>query len=184
MAGRTAQNETSFNVSSSSYNKINCLPVRRAFLHHPMHQSSMVNGDWRSSAPINSGFLLQVYRLCKPPSASVMQGLQQRAHDERWSSVLRQAASGSTGISSMRKLKCKCREQRLDNDMCTWWQRSTGLEQPSSAGELWTAPASGVGSVCVGISNTIWWTTTKTDEDAIIVWPRWAQEANGWGTTM
>ena len=92
----------------------------------------IIDGDWRSSVLIDSSFLLQVYRLCKPPSASVMRGLQWHTHDEQRSSALWQAASGwreSAGISRHEKTEV----QVLRTAACTHAQRRwlTGLEQPS-----------------------------------------------------
>ena len=128
-AGGMAQNETSFNISSSSYDKINCLHSEEGF--SSSSDAPIINGDWCSSVPINGGFLLQVYRLCKPPSASVMRGLQWHAHNKQWSSVLQQAALGwqeFAGISGCEKTEVQV--PRTAACACVWWWRSTGLKQP------------------------------------------------------
>jgi len=130
-AGGMAQNKTYFNISSSSYNKINCLHSKEGF--SSSSNAPIIDGDWRSSVPINSSFLLQVYRLCKPPSASVMWGLQWHAHNERWSSALQQVAALGQwelpGISGCEKTEVQV--PRTAACMRAWWQWSTGLEQPS-----------------------------------------------------
>jgi len=104
----------------------------RAFLQSSI-DAPILDGDWQSSALIiNGGFLLQIYRLCKPSSASVTWGLQRHAHDEWLSSALQQAASERwelAGISGHEKTEVQV--PRTAACRCAWWRWSTGLEQPS-----------------------------------------------------